>query len=483
MQGTTKWLSFSPDGKTLASCGDGPIVRLWDVADGKEAIPQSGHESAVRSIATSPTDGTVFTGDEAGAVRRWDPLSTRESEVFTRVDASVTALAVSPDGMTVVAGGEPQSEGPKAGTIEIWNVAERRQLGRIAPFADHEVVTPVFAPDGKTLASQGSLWDATSGTLVMTLAHRDPANGHFLNFSPMFYAPAGGHVITAEPYGVWIWDPATGRELGQAVRWLNDHDRAALSPDGRFLATHGPPGGHSHGRRDDLPVILWELASGREAARIEAQGEALLRRPFSPDGRFLASASRNRGMLPHSTVRILDLATGCEVRRFDGHHGSVTAIAFTPDGRSLVSGGEDGLVFAWDISDLTASHEPAKELTPEVLERRWRELADADAEVAYRAAWALSVPSAIEFLGDHLRPADSSDQNEVPTLIGPVKSPQLIRVLRALAALERVATTEARAVLDRMARGNPGAMATRHARLALERLRRRVAAAPASARP
>ena len=49
-------LSFSPDGRTLASTGPEPMIRLWDVADGREVFPQSGHRSGIRNLVVSPAD-------------------------------------------------------------------------------------------------------------------------------------------------------------------------------------------------------------------------------------------------------------------------------------------------------------------------------------------------------------------------------------------------------------------------------------------
>ena len=63
-------------------------------------------------------------------------------------------------------------------------------------------------------------------------------------------------------------------------------------------------------------------------------------------------------------------------------------------------------------------------------------------------------------------------------LEGPVTAPELLRALRAVEALERAGTAEARAVLARLAGGAPPARLTREAQAASKRLDQRRAAAP-----
>src|SRR5262249_54439614 len=65
-------VSFSPDGKRLASAGDDGMVRVWDTVTGQEALSLKGHTGTVTSVAFSPDGKRLASADSTGRVKVWD---------------------------------------------------------------------------------------------------------------------------------------------------------------------------------------------------------------------------------------------------------------------------------------------------------------------------------------------------------------------------------------------------------------------------
>src|SRR5262249_24099246 len=63
---------------------------------------------------------------------------------------------------------------------------------------------------------------------------------------------------------------------------------------------------------------------------------------FSPDGKHLASASKDR------TVKLIETATGKSVFTFGGMEQDVLAVAFSPDGKQVVSSGFETALHWWN---------------------------------------------------------------------------------------------------------------------------------------
>jgi WD40 repeat protein len=65
-------VSWSPDGKRLASASFDGTVKVWDAASGYEALTLRGETFIVRSVAWSPDGQRLASGNSDNTVKIWD---------------------------------------------------------------------------------------------------------------------------------------------------------------------------------------------------------------------------------------------------------------------------------------------------------------------------------------------------------------------------------------------------------------------------
>ncbi len=102
-------LAFSPDGQTLATAAGDKVLRLWEVASGKELRRFTGHKDAVLAVAFSRDGKTLATGSADNTVRLWNAATGAEFRRFlhlrsgSAMDAGdVAAVVFVADGQAVV---------------------------------------------------------------------------------------------------------------------------------------------------------------------------------------------------------------------------------------------------------------------------------------------------------------------------------------------------------------------------------------------
>ena len=333
------WLSFSPDGRTLASGWSDKTARVLDATSAIERWRVT-HEGFVLAGAFTPNGRYLITGGDDGVAR--------VSEV--------------PDGGTVALLGPPDLSVPLVVSPDGRHVAAVRQDG-VLRLTDRETGAPLletavggqttalkFMPDGRrvllAVKDRGiRLLDAGAGGILWQVPMRGQVDGVAVSphgTSVAIGSWAGELIMLDAQSGASIWTAnAGGRLLGVtfsgngrrvaaagaytrvldaatgAVVWRRDISTfaAALSDDGTLLAL----------ALADQSVRVYRLESDKEIFRVTMQG-TVFALSFSHDASSLAVGGSDHN------ARVFDLASGSERTRIP-HDDPVYELGFTPDRR------------------------------------------------------------------------------------------------------------------------------------------------------
>jgi len=167
-------VSFSRDGKLLATAANDHSIKIWETATGRELVTMKGHTSSVESIDFSPDNRLLASAADDGGTFLWDAKTGEHLLTLISLDDGGEWMAVTPQGLF-------------DGTPVTWNQILWRynqETYNVAPiewffneFYYPGLLADVFAGKRPKVAEDISKKDRRQPIVKLSIAGDVPANG------------------------------------------------------------------------------------------------------------------------------------------------------------------------------------------------------------------------------------------------------------------------------------------------------------------
>jgi WD40 repeat protein len=325
----------------------------------------------VTAISWSPDGRQLATGSRDGALTLWDARTGIILREMQAASPHLISLRWSPTGNLLASTAHR--------TVQLWDSETAKELHRTElsrngegfPSSDRvSPVEPLWSPGGEYLALPGGAGGSVS--ILRATGERAAAlAGHPDWWSFASWHPDGDRIATISFDTVRIWETAGWKketEVASGLRngWAGIH----WSPDGKRLAWHGRgrdlwvmdaesltkkkidgPAMRAQWNPDGIRLAVTGPAASLQVWNVDTLRQWAIKRgkrpvggfEWSPEGRYLAFFVRGQRF---SFIWKTDARTA---RSLPEHLRAVTAISWSPDGRQLAVGTAEGLVRVWDV--------------------------------------------------------------------------------------------------------------------------------------
>ncbi|KAG4261794.1 hypothetical protein FPRO03_11262 [Fusarium proliferatum] len=326
-------MAFSSDGYLLLSDQSDGNFDIWDVRSGQVQQISTGGCCQVVAVNFAPHSNHLSCLSKDGRIQYWENVK----GMYQEKHLGINVLNETPDkGLQILRAAFSRSSQLLAlqkqpTEIEVWDLktgAQTLALNTKTHFIYYDVME--FSADSHILALVDdkvlTVWDLETGAKKLSLEHQ-------ITIDSIAFSPTGRMIASGSGKLIRLWDLDTGICKTTLVDdGYCDVTALAFSGDGSNLAS---------------PQRLWDLHQPQEHQIHDGRSHAIDRTVWSPDGRLLASLSRD------GTIQVRDAETLMPRWKLTGHTKGVTGNAvellFSDDSSFLTSSHSDDTLKVWDM--------------------------------------------------------------------------------------------------------------------------------------
>jgi WD40 repeat protein len=376
--GRINCLTYSSDGKYIASGGADMTVRLWDSQTGQVIKILKGHGSPVKSVVFSPNGKYILSWEGRGMTKKeflklWDVQRGKEIKVenldcsfgitFSSEEKYITYYEEtgygSSNGLTILdlqtlervkipenALSCQFSQDNKycifrfEDHIEFWDYHTWQKEGEFESKEKHQYLR--FSPDAKYIAKMNLntntiiLLDSKTGKKIKSFK-----KGHLKYLSSVSFSPDSKYILSFSRdngYRTLIrWDIQTGK--GIIIYEIEEYlDKAAFSSNSNYIydgTKYNSVKGSPSWETEVLETKIWDSKNGNLIKTFNCNQKQLT---ISPNGKIAFIESIYTGYVESANIAIWDMQSNEKITEFKGLiDNTVSEVAYSPDGRYVFS--------------------------------------------------------------------------------------------------------------------------------------------------
>jgi ribosome assembly protein SQT1 len=268
-------VSFSSDGKYLATAGLDAIIKIWNVSDGVLLHTLDGPSESIESIQWHSKGPVILAGCGDGTTWMWDasPKSGVSLNVFGGHAGPVNAAKFTPDGTKIVTVGED-------GSLRVWGPKTGKSLSVISGHPFHEAgINCLQISQDSTMALTGGQDNVACISNLVTGKVKLTLKGHDDGVEDVAWVQGNPWAVTGSlDSKIGIWDLNTGN-----IRQFIENGAAGITSVqciGNTIFTSDTAG----------YIRAWDVRSSNNIQTIRASNETILAFDVLAEKKLIATA-------------------------------------------------------------------------------------------------------------------------------------------------------------------------------------------------